>query len=100
MLFIPDVNNESSFALFPFEAIVFDDVVTQLDKNERVRIVETRVEDGCVRGRVVEVFSARRQHRHVNSKDTQMAKTIGWISLFEPPSLRWAEHITEEKEVP
>jgi hypothetical protein len=77
-----------------------DDVVTQLDKNERVRIVETRVEDGCVRGRVVEVFSARRQHRHVNSKDTQMAKTIGWISLFEPPSLRWAEHITEEKEVP
>ena len=69
-----------------------DDVVTQLEKNERVRIVETRVEDGCVRGRVGEVFSARRS-RHINSKDTQ--KTIGWISLFEPPSLRWAEHIPE-----
>jgi len=74
-----------------------DDVVIQLEKNERVRIVETRVEDGCVRGRVGEVFSARRS-RHINSKDTQ--KTIGWISLFEPPSLRWAEHIPEGKEVP
>jgi hypothetical protein len=69
-------------------------VVARLEENSRVRVVETRVEDGCVRGRVVEVVLAEGNARRSDKKDVPGAMT-GWVSLFEPPSFS-AEHISEE----
>ena len=84
-----------------YPAVVTRDVgngtstVARLEENARVRVVETRLEDGCVRGRVVDAVAERNAHRGSDARDVPAAIT-GWVSLFEPPSFRWAEHISEE----
>lgn len=64
-------------------------VIAQLKVNTSVRVMETRVEEGCVRGRVNIIVDGQddgsQDHRRV--KETM----AGWVSLFEPPSFRWAE---------
>ncbi len=70
-------------------------VVARLEENSRVRVVETRVEDGCVRGRVVDVVFADIDAHRGDRRDVPEAIT-GWVSLFEPPSFSWAEHMSEE----
>jgi hypothetical protein len=70
-------------------------VVARLEENSRVRVVETRVEDGCVRGRVVDVVFADTDAHFGHRKGVSEAIT-GWVILFEPPSFTWAEHVSEE----
>jgi len=61
-------------------------VMMRFHENDLVRVVETRVEGGCVRGHVDLVQTVDRG----NSKGRK--ETIsGWVSLFEPPSFSWAE---------
>lgn len=65
-------------------------VITQLTENEFVQVIETRVEGGCVRGRVhADVFN----ENYLDQNDGARRKepVAGWVSLFEPPSLSWAE---------
>jgi len=69
-------------------------VVAQIEEKARVRVVETRVENGCVRGRVVGVRTEKSSHRR-DVRDV-LTTTTGWVSLFEPPSCKWAEHISDK----
>ena len=71
--------------------------VARLGENARVRVVETRLEGGRVRGRVVAGAAAERNaHRGGGDARDVPAEIAGWVSLFEHPSFRWAEHISEE----
>jgi hypothetical protein len=70
-------------------------VVARLEENVRVRVVETRLEDGRVRGRIVDALSERNAHRGGVARNVP-SPISGWVSLFEPPSFSWAERISEE----
>jgi len=72
-------------------------VIMQLEENIFVRVVETRVEDGCVRGRVdIDVSDEYYGTTDGGEDDTSRTKesVSGWVSLFEPPSFSWAELIS------
>ena len=58
-------------------------VVTQLKENTCIHVIETKVEDGCVRGRV-----------SISRDEIDHGPLNGWVSLFEPPSFSWAEYIS------
>ncbi|KAL9189725.1 hypothetical protein ACHAXT_009400 [Thalassiosira profunda] len=65
--------------------------ITQLKENAWVQVLNTRVEDGCVRGRVNVVIAS-----DLNGDATRKQELVtGWVSLFEPPSTRWAELTTK-----
>jgi len=62
-------------------------IVTTLKQNACAEVVETRVEEGCVRGKI-DIF--------LSCDLSEMGdKNTGWISLFEPPSFVWAELVSE-----
>ena len=68
-------------------------VITELKETARVRVIETRVEDGCVRGRViVPVISA---NNGVKEEARIRESVTGWVNLFEPSSFRWAELVSQ-----
>ena len=62
-------------------------IVTTLKQNACAEVVETRVEEGCVRGKINIFLSC--DLSEMGDKNT------GWISLFEPPSFVWAELVSE-----
>ena len=64
-------------------------VVTQLKENTCIHVIETKVEEGCVRGRV-SISRDEIDHGGALAKET----VCGWVSLFEPPSFSWAEYIS------
>lgn len=64
------------------ESDVNSSVIMKFNKDKYVRVVETRVELGCVRGRVDLVGTV-----------TKMKSVTGWISLLEPQSRHWAEYV-------
>lgn len=69
-------------------------VITQLMENAHVQVAETRVEEGCVRGRVnVDVAIENNDHAGGAIANDLVRKepVTGWVSLFEPPLFRWAE---------
>lgn len=64
-------------------------IVTTLKQDACVEVVETRVEEGCVRGKI-NVF--------LSCDLSEMGdKSAGWISLFEPPSFVWAEIVSKKR---
>ncbi|KAL7548161.1 hypothetical protein ACHAWF_011460 [Thalassiosira exigua] len=66
--------------------------IARLGDRARVRVVETRVEEGRVRGRIDAVAVAE------NEEDgASLTPAAGWISLFEPPSSRWAEPVATQR---
>ena len=60
-------------------------LLAELRTNAFVRAVETRVENGCVRGRVDAVLFEQSDGGVVRDSIS------GWVNLFQPPSYRWAE---------
>ena len=64
-------------------------VISTLKQNALAEVTETRVEDGCVRGKINIFLSC--DLSEMGDKNT------GWISLFEPPNFVWAELVTEKK---
>ena len=62
-------------------------VITTISQNACVEVVETRVEQGCVRGKISIFYS----YDVSESGD----KKTGWISLFEPPTFIWAELVSD-----
>lgn len=64
-------------------------IVTTLKQNACAEVIETKVEDGCVRGKINIFLSC--DLSEMGDKNT------GWISLFEPPSFVWAELVSEKK---
>lgn len=62
--------------------------ITHLKEGAFVHVTETRVEEGCVRGRVEIAIVANNGNA---SGQRIMESMSGWVSLFEPPSFRWAE---------
>jgi hypothetical protein len=66
-------------------------IITTLKQNAFADVIETRVEDGCVRGKIKIFLSC--DLSETGDKNT------GWISLFEPPSFVWAELVSNKKEV-
>jgi hypothetical protein len=65
-------------------------IISTLKQNARAEVIETRFVDGCVRGKINILFSC-------DVSEMCDMKT-GWISLFEPPSVVWAELISKTKE--
>lgn len=64
--------------------------ISQLKENVFVRVVETRVEGGCVRGRVnIDISNGNSLGQKDDSRRNK--SVTGWLSLFEPPSFSWAE---------
>ncbi|KAL3798692.1 hypothetical protein HJC23_004443 [Cyclotella cryptica] len=57
-------------------------IVTMLEEDAVVEVIQTGVEDGCVRGRV-----------RVEEED---GVTFGWMNLFEFPDRRWVEYVFEQ----
>ena len=64
-------------------------VITTLKQNACAEVVETKVEEGCVRGKINIFLSC--DLSEVGDKNT------GWISLFEPPSFFWAERVSDSE---
>jgi hypothetical protein len=64
-------------------------VISTLKQNALAEVTETRVEDGCVRGKINIFLSC--DLSEMGDKNT------GWISLFEPPNFVWAELVSEKK---
>jgi hypothetical protein len=64
-------------------------VISTLKQDALAEVTETRVEDGCVRGKINIFLSC--DLSEMGDKNT------GWISLFEPPNFVWAELVTEKK---
>jgi hypothetical protein len=64
-------------------------VISTLKQNALAEVTETRVEDGCVRGKINIFLSC--DLSEMGDKNT------GWISLFEPPNFVWAEPVSEKK---
>ena len=60
-------------------------LLAELRTNAFVRAVETRVENGCVRGRVDAVLFEQGDGSIVRDSIS------GWVNLFQPPGYRWAE---------
>jgi len=63
-------------------------VLTTLGKHARVEVVETRVDDGRVRGRVG--AAAREDQRRMRTGDSAGGSGGGWVNLLEPHE-RWAK---------
>merc|ERR1712127_880601 len=63
--------------------------ITQLKEKVYVRVIETRVEGGCVRGRVV-IDVSNGNIPNPNDHTRRKESLTGWVSLFEPPSFSWA----------
>lgn len=62
-------------------------IITKLDINTFVNVVETGVEAGCVRGRV-----------NVSVGGSNGVEFLtGWINLFEPPAFSWAELLSKSE---
>ena len=67
------------------------EVITQLTENSCIEVMDTKVEDGCVRG-LVNISSSELCHDEEGSEKNDAMMT-GWVCLFESPSFSWAEHI-------
>ncbi|KAL7528975.1 hypothetical protein ACHAXR_002725, partial [Thalassiosira sp. AJA248-18] len=71
-------------------------VMTELKEGARVRVIETRVEDGCVRGRVVVALFGSNNGAKDDNSSRRKESVTGWANLFQPSSFRWAEFIPEK----
>lgn len=67
-------------------------VITRLTENSCVEVIDTKVEDGCVRG-LVHISGSELYHDDDGRSNTDEAMLTGWVCLFEPPSFSWAELI-------
>jgi hypothetical protein len=55
-------------------------IISSIAEGVQVQVLQTGVEDGCVRGRIsVQI-------------DPTKEPVVGWVNLFEFPDLRWAEY--------
>ena len=60
------------------------DTITKLKVNARVKVVETSVDNGRVRGRICSAANENARKKEIN----------GWISLFEfNTSCQWAKFV-------
>jgi hypothetical protein len=69
--------------------------VALLNENIYVQVAETRVEQGCVRGRVDTVVDNVNALDKSGDQSRRIGTLAGWVNLFEPPSSRWAEFTTQ-----
>jgi hypothetical protein len=55
-------------------------IISSIAEGVQVQVLQTGVEDGCVRGRISV------------QNDPAKEPVVGWVNLFEFPDLRWAEY--------